>query len=140
VTGPPRPAVPDPRAATFAAPTPATPGSAVTPPSSAAGGPAVTAVPSDGVTQRAIPRGGYQYIPAYPSSARRLGIQGTAILHVLVAESGRVADVIVKQSAGHPDLDRAATDAVRRWRFEPGRRGAEPVEMWVQLPFEFRFR
>jgi protein TonB len=140
VTGPSISAAPDPGAATFAAPAPAPPSSGGASPSAAARTPAVTALPSDGVTQRAIPRGGYQYLPAYPSSARRLGIQGTAILHVLVAESGRVAEVIVKQSAGHPDLDRAATDAVRRWRFEPARRGAEPVEMWVQLPFEFRFR
>ena len=95
---------------------------------------------SDGVTHRAIPRGGYQYLPSYPSSARRLGIQGTTLLQVLVSDDGRVSDVIVKQSAGHPDLDQAAVNAVRRWRFEPARRGVEPVAMWVQLPFEFRFR
>jgi protein TonB len=59
---------------------------------------------------------------------------------VLVSDTGRVAEVIVKQSAGHPDLDRAAADAVRRWRFEPARRGTDAVEMWVQLPFEFRLR
>jgi protein TonB len=100
----------------------------------------VSAIPADGITQRAIPRGGYQYVPPYPSAARRLGVQGTTVLHVLVASTGQVAQVVVKQSAGHPDLDQAATDAVRRWRFEPARRGTEPVEMWVQLPFEFRFR
>jgi protein TonB len=59
---------------------------------------------------------------------------------VLVSDTGRVAEVIVKQSAGHPDLDQAAADAVRRWLFEPARRGTESVEMWVQLPFEFRLR
>jgi periplasmic protein TonB len=101
---------------------------------------AVAAIPADGVTRRAIPRGGYQYRPAYPSRARRLGIQGTTLLHVLVSEHGRVAEVIVKQSAGHPDLDQAAADAVRRWQFEPARSGDAPVEMWVQLPFEFRLR
>jgi outer membrane biosynthesis protein TonB len=88
VTGPSISAAPDPGAATFAAPAPAPPSSGGAPPSAAAQTPAVTALPSDGVTQRAIPRGGYQYLPAYPSSARRLGIQGTAILHVLVAERG----------------------------------------------------
>jgi protein TonB len=103
-------------------------------------GPAVAALPSDGVTQRAIPQGGYQHRPAYPSSARRLGVQGTTLLNVLVADDGRVANVIVTQSAGHPDLDQAAADAVRRWRFEPARRGTEKVAMWVQLPVEFRLR
>jgi protein TonB len=121
------------------------PGAFAAPPSTSAGapaapGPAVAAIPPDGVTQRALPRGGYQYRPAYPRTARSLGIQGTTLLHVLVSDRGRVAEVIVKQSAGHPDLDKAAADAVRRWRFEPARRGPDPVEMWVQLPFEFRLR
>ena len=103
-------------------------------------GPAVAALPTDGITQRAIPQGGYQHRPAYPSSARRLGVQGTTLLNVLVADDGRVANVIVAQSAGHPDLDQAAAEAVRRWRFEPARRGTEKVAMWVQLPVEFRIR
>jgi len=103
-------------------------------------GPAVAAVPNDGITQRAMPRGGYQYRPSYPASARNLGIQGTTLLSILVDNDGRVADVVVKQSAGHPDLDQAAADAVRRWRFEPARRGSEPVAMWVLLPVEFKLR
>ena len=101
---------------------------------------AVAALPSDGITQRAIPQGGYQHRPAYPSSARRLGVQGTTLLNVLVADDGRVANVVVAQSAGHPDLDQAAAEAVRRWRFEPARRGTDKVAMWVQLPVEFRLR
>jgi protein TonB len=138
--GRPEPTTSDPTPGAFAAPPSTSPGSSGGPPASAARGPVVAAIPPDGVTQRAIPRGGYQYRPAYPSSARSLGIQGTTLLHVLVSDSGRVAEVVVKQSAGHPDLDRAAADAVRRWRFEPARRGSDPVEMWVQLPFEFRLR
>jgi protein TonB len=101
---------------------------------------AVAALPTDGITQRAIPQGGYQHRPTYPSSARRLGVQGTTVLNVLVADDGRVANVVVAESAGHPDLDQAAAEAVRRWRFEPARRGAEKVAMWVQLPVEFRLR
>jgi len=103
-------------------------------------GPAVAALPPDGVTQTAVPRGGYQVRPSYPHNARRLGIQGTTLLSVFVAADGRVADVVVKQSAGHPDLDQAAADAVKRWRFDPARRGSEAVAMWVLLPVEFRLR
>lgn len=107
---------------------------------SGAATPTVAALPRDGITQRAIPRGGYQYRPDYPSRARRLGIEGTTLLAVLIARDGRVADVVVKESAGHPDLDEAAASAVRRWRFEPARRGNDPVAMWVELPVEFRLR
>jgi len=76
--------------------------------------------------------------PTYPASARRSGLQGTARLRVEVLADGRVGEILVEVSAGHPDLDRAATDAVRRWRFEPARRGPEPVASWVLLPVEFR--
>jgi protein TonB len=55
-----------------------------------------------------------------------------------VLADGRVGEIVVEASAGHPDLDRAATDAVKRWRFEPARRGADPVASWVLLPVEFR--
>jgi len=143
-SGPPAPSVVDAGSGTFAV-APASGATASGPasaPTAAAqpAGPAVAALPSDGVTQRAIPQGGYQHRPAYPSSARRLGVQGTTLLNVLVADDGRVANVVVTQSAGHPDLDQAAADAVRRWRFEPARRGTEKVAMWVQLPVEFRLR
>jgi periplasmic protein TonB len=102
--------------------------------------PSVAALPSEGITQTAAPRGGYQVKPSYPRTARRAGIQGTTLLGVFIGADGHVGDVVVKQSAGHPDLDAAAADAVRRWRFEPARRGSEPVPMWVLLPVEFRLR
>lgn len=92
------------------------------------------------ITQSARPQGGYQVRPSYPSSALRQGIQGTAMLKVHVLIDGRVGDVLVQQSAGHPDLDQAAIEAVRRWRFEPARRGSDPVAMWVLLPVQFQIR
>jgi protein TonB len=110
-------------------------------PATSAAPPAVASIPRDtGVTRVARPTGGYQVRPSYPSTARRLGIQGTTLLRVHVLEDGRVGEVDVEQSAGHPDLDRAAADAVRRWRFEPARRGDDTVAMWVRLPVEFRLR
>lgn len=109
------------------------------------GGTGVAALPGTpgsprgtGITRSAIPRGGYQVQPVYPTSARQLGIQGTSLLRVHVAADGHVTEVVVSRSAGHPDMDQAATAAVRQWRFEPGRRGDEPVAMWVVLPVEFR--
>jgi protein TonB len=111
---------------------PATPAGAPPPPPAVAKAP-----PDEGITRLATPRGGYQVRPSYPSTARRLGVEGTTLLKVYVAADGRVTDVQVDQSAGHPDLDRAAAEAVRRWKFEPGRRGSEPVGMWVRLPVQF---
>ncbi len=114
---------------------PATPAAAPVPPPVVA-----KATPDEGITRMATPTGGYQVRPSYPSSARRLGVQGTTLLRVHVLDDGRVAEVDVEQSAGHPDLDSAAADAVRRWQFEPARRGTQPVAMWVRLPVEFRLK
>jgi protein TonB len=62
------------------------------------------------------------------------------LLRVYVAPNGHVTDVVVTKSAGHADMDHAAVAAVRQWRFEPGRRGEEPIGMWVVLPVEFRIK
>jgi protein TonB len=98
----------------------------------------VASLPPEGaVTRVAQPKGGYQVRPSYPSTARRLGIQGTTMLRVHVLADGRVGEIAVEESAGHPDLDQAAADAVRRWRFEPARSGEQAVAMWVRLPVEF---
>jgi len=155
----PKPSTPDPATVTSASPPSATSMTAATEPamSSAAAGtpPSGPGTPSrapspevasasgretGAITQSARPQGGYQVRPSYPSSALREGKQGTTMLRVHVLIDGRVGDVIVQQSAGHPDLDQAAIDAVRRWRFDPARRGSEPVAMWVLLPVEFQIR
>jgi len=83
---------------------------------------------------------GSQAQPSYPESARRLGIQGTATLRVQVLANGQVGEVAIEQSAGHPDLDQAAIDAARRWRFEPARRGKDPVPVWMRLAMTFALK
>ena len=95
------------------------------------------AVPAKALSGIARPLGGYQVKPRYPESARRAGVQGVTTLRVRVLENGRVCDVIVEQSAGFRDLDLAAMDAVKKWLFEPARRGKEAVSVWVMLPVKF---
>ena len=90
------------------------------------------------VVRPAEPRGGYQVRPPYPPAARRRGIQGRTLLRVHIETDGRVGDIVVQESTGHAELDRAAVDAVRQWRFEPARNEAGPVAMWVLIPVEFR--
>ena len=90
-----------------------------------------------GLTELARPLGGYQTTPRYPESARRQGVEGITTLRFVVLASGHVGQIAVSRSAGHVDLDRAAMDAVRTWRFEPARRGKEAVAVWVTLPVRF---
>jgi len=78
--------------------------------------------------------------PEYPRLARRRGYQGTVILDVLVDKTGGVKQLKIEGSSGHGSLDRAAKQAVKRWRFAPGRRGDEPVDMWVKVPVRYELK
>jgi TonB family protein len=80
---------------------------------------------------------GTQVHPTYPEHLRPSGIQGTTTVQLEVRADGQVGDVKVEQSAGHPDLDRAAVDAVKRWRFEPARRGKDPISVTVRATLAF---
>jgi len=91
----------------------------------------------EAISGLARPLGGYQVKPPYPESARKAGAQGITLLKLHVLENGKVGEVQIEQSAGHPDLDMAAADAVRQWLFEPARMGKQPIAVWVLLPVKF---
>jgi protein TonB len=97
----------------------------------------VARVTGEGRTSLARPLGGYQTTPHYPEAARREGAEGIVTLRFEVLTSGRVGTIQVQRSAGRTDLDRAAVEAIKAWRFEPARRGKEPVSAWVILPVRF---
>jgi protein TonB len=91
----------------------------------------------DGLATLARPLGGYQVKPRYPEAARKAGAQGVTLLRVRVLENGRVGEVVIEKSAGFRELDFSAAEAVKKWLFEPARRGKEPVQVWVLLPVKF---
>lgn len=75
--------------------------------------------------------------PRYPSASKRAREQGRVILRVLVTPEGTPEAVEVRTSSGFERLDQAAIDAVRRWRFSPARRGAQPVAAYALVPVLF---
>jgi len=89
------------------------------------------------------PRFGAAYLnnppPSYPAAARKLGIEGTVMLKVLVSREGKALEIEVVQSAGEI-LDKSAAEAVKNWRFVPARRGDSAVDEWVQVPLAFRLK
>lgn len=78
--------------------------------------------------------------PAYPYSARARGQEGRVVVRIGVTADGRAADVAVLQSSGVAALDRAASRAVKVWRFEPARRLGRPVAASLTLPIVFRLQ
>jgi protein TonB len=78
--------------------------------------------------------------PAYPMLSRRLREEGQVMLRVLVSADGQPARVELRTSSGSDRLDRAAQEAVARWRFVPARRGDVAVEAWVLVPIVFKLQ
>lgn len=79
-------------------------------------------------------------LPSYPPAARERGIEGAGLFEVKVTRDGSVGEVKVKQSTGLAVLDEAAVATIKTWTFEPGRRGPNPVESWVEVPVRFSLK
>lgn len=75
--------------------------------------------------------------PVYPALSRERQEEGTVMLKVMVEASGQASAVALHRSSGFPRLDRAAQDAVQRWRFVPARRGDTAVAGHVIVPINF---
>jgi len=75
--------------------------------------------------------------PRYPIDAIRRGEQGTVYLRVHVGQDGLPRQVDVERSSGYRQLDRAAREAVLRYRFRPLRVNGMAVEASGVVPIEF---
>jgi protein TonB len=91
-----------------------------------------------------LPSSDAQYLqnpaPPYPVMSKRLGEQGTVILHVLIGTEGMAQKAELKQSSGYERLDQVALKTVKDWRFVPGKRGGIPEAMWFDLPIKFELK
>ncbi|MFQ5637947.1 MAG: TonB family protein [bacterium] len=76
----------------------------------------------------------------YPEIARKAGIEGKVIVHVLVSEEGDVLDTKVLKSLGQSGCDEAAVNAVKSVKWKPAKNNSEPVKVWVAIPVVFKLR
>ncbi len=60
----------------------------------------------------------YKKDPIYPEQLMKEKIEGQVMLEVSTDEKGSVSSVHILKSL-HPDLDRAAQEAIKQWKFEP---------------------
>ena len=75
--------------------------------------------------------------PSYPAQARRRNQQGVVLVEVRLDERGQQRSVNVLRSSGVDSLDRAALEAVAKWRFKPETAGGRAVPSRVQIPIQF---
>jgi TonB family protein len=84
---------------------------------------------SQGLVVKKIP-------PAYPASALRMGIQGPVLLLATVSKTGDIS--AVKILSGDASLARAASDAVKQWKYKPYLLDGSPVEIQTQVTVNFK--
>lgn len=71
--------------------------------------------------------------PSYPELARRMRVSGVVKLEITIRADGEVRSI--KVVGGSPVLIGAATDAVRKWKFEvASRETTETVQLEFDLP------
>ena len=80
----------------------------------------------------------YYVDPVYPSVALAVKEEGTVTLEATIDEAGNVKDL--KVIGSRPLLDKAAIDAVSKWRYTPTRLNgvAVPIILTVRVTFALR--
>ncbi len=71
----------------------------------------------------------------YPDLALKAHISGIVLLRIMVDEEGKVSDV--KVLSGHPLLQSAAVDSVRRWTYAPTLLNGHPVPVIATVAVNF---
>jgi len=77
----------------------------------------------------------HKVAPSYPDEARANRIQGTVVLHVVIATDGSIKEI--EAVSGDPALVKAATVAVQQWKYKPTLLNAEPVEVDTTVKLDF---
>jgi protein TonB len=74
--------------------------------------------------------------PSYPANALRMGIEGSVQLMATISKKGDIS--AVKVLSGDPSLARAATEAVKQWKYKPYLLDGVPVEIQTQVTVNFK--
>ncbi|MEO5702646.1 MAG: energy transducer TonB [Gammaproteobacteria bacterium] len=78
--------------------------------------------------------------PDYPRSAKRLRIEGTVMLRVLVSPEGKALQVDIATSSGADMLDEAARSSVSDWTFSPATSDGQAIKSTVIVPIKFNLK
>lgn len=81
------------------------------------------------------PRAVYQANPVLSARAKKK-TPGTVYILFSVDERGRVQNPVV-QSSTDPVFERPALAAIKKWKFEPGKKDGKPVSFRMRVPITF---
>ena len=88
---------------------------------------------SQGVSQGMVIK---KVSPSYPPTAFRMRMEGTVELLATVSKDGNITHV--KVISGDSQLAKAASDAVKQWKYKPYQLNGEPVEIQTQVTVNFK--
>lgn len=74
--------------------------------------------------------------PKYPKRERKAHHEGTVTLAIVVNPDGSATNIAVLHSLGD-DFDKAAIEAVKRWRFSPATKDGKPVAVKIAVETVF---
>ena len=83
------------------------------------------------------PRVFVKFPPFYPLGAKARGIEGVVELVFVVGADGAVGNIEVVSSYPGEIFVESAVNAVKRWKFEPGKKDGRPVVTRIRLPIRF---
>jgi len=75
--------------------------------------------------------------PEYSEDARKARLQGTVVLRIEVDTQGQAQNITVRQSLGL-GLDERAREAVKKWKFLPGKVNGKPATVVAYVEVNFR--
>lgn len=78
--------------------------------------------------------------PTFPAGAQGFGVEGVLIVEVVVDQFGRISSPHIKKPLPAPTFSYSALEAVRKWRFEPGKLHGEAVPVILSLSVNFKLR
>jgi TonB family protein len=83
----------------------------------------------------------YQPKPKYTADAMRAKVQGTVQMSAVVLTDGTVTDIHIIRSLDQSfGLDEEAKKTAAQWRFRPGTRLGEPVNVRIIIELDFNLR
>lgn len=82
------------------------------------------------------PRVVFQPAPQYPPELKKKKIQGTVYVLFIVDQDGKARDPKI-QKTDNPAFDTPAMNAVKKWRFEPGKVAGRAVQFRMRVPITF---
>jgi TonB family protein len=75
--------------------------------------------------------------PTFPWAVRKAHLGGVPVIEAVIDRVGIVREPTVRQTSGNTELDVAAMDAVRQWRYHPALLCGTPISVFLTVRIAF---